>query len=162
MSAILSACGKYRYRLEREVGMGGPVYAYFGVNPSTADGSIDDATVRRWIGFTKVLGGRRLIVGNVFAYRAPVVRELRHPHDCVGPENMHHLNCIIGSADVLVPCWGSRDKLNKKLHGQLDALLRQLLASGKPVLCFGKTAGGDPKHPLMLGYETPLTPWGGP
>lgn len=48
MSAILSACGKYRYRLEREVGMGGPVYAYFGVNPSTADGSIDDATVRRW------------------------------------------------------------------------------------------------------------------
>lgn len=35
MSAILSPCGLYRYRLERTVGMEGPVYAFFGVNPST-------------------------------------------------------------------------------------------------------------------------------
>jgi hypothetical protein len=70
VNAIISPCGLYRYRLERTVAMTGPVYAFFGVNPSTADASIDDATVRKWIGFTKKWGGSRFIVGNVFAYRS--------------------------------------------------------------------------------------------
>ena len=38
MSAIVSPCGLYRYRLERTVGMAGPVYAFFGINPSTPQG----------------------------------------------------------------------------------------------------------------------------
>ncbi len=63
--------------------------------------------------------------------------------------------------DVLVPCWGSRTKLPKSLHVHLDRLLEQLVASGKPVLAFGVTGSGDPKHPLMLGYSTKLVPWGG-
>jgi hypothetical protein len=35
----------------------------------------------------------------------------------------------------------------------------QIFASGKPVKIFGLTKGGDPLHPLFLGYETPLVPW---
>jgi hypothetical protein len=66
MSAILSDCGTFRYRLEREVGMIGPVYAYFGVNCSTADHQVDDNTVARWIGFTKLYGGGKFVVGNPF------------------------------------------------------------------------------------------------
>jgi hypothetical protein len=31
-----------------------------------------------------------------------------------------------------------------------------LTSSGKLVKCFGRTKAGDPKHPLMLGYDTPL------
>ena len=50
MSAIISPCGLYRYRLERTVAMEGPVYAFFGINPSTADASVDDATVRNRAG----------------------------------------------------------------------------------------------------------------
>jgi len=34
MSAVISPCGVYRYRLERTIGLQqGPVYAYFGVQP---------------------------------------------------------------------------------------------------------------------------------
>ena len=40
-SAIISHCGKYRYRLDRTVSDSGPVYAFFGVNPSTADASVE-------------------------------------------------------------------------------------------------------------------------
>ena len=69
-SAIISHCGTYRYRLDRMVSDSGPVYAFFGVNPSTADASVDDATVRKWRGFVQRWGGSRFIVGNVFAYRA--------------------------------------------------------------------------------------------
>ncbi len=79
----------------------------FGVNGSTATATEDDHTVRKWIGFTKVNGGRRFIVGNAFAFRATDVRELATAVDPVGPENEIHLERIIRDADVLVPCWGA-------------------------------------------------------
>nr|WP_275225210.1 DUF1643 domain-containing protein [Citrobacter farmeri] len=96
----------YRYRLERDVQPEGLVFGYFGVNGSTATATEDDHTVRKWIGFTKVNGGRRFIVGNAFAFRATDVRELATAVDPVGPENEIHLERIIRDADVLVPCWG--------------------------------------------------------
>ncbi len=47
MTAVLSPCSLYRYRLERDVQLAGQVFAYFGINPSTADATLDDATVRK-------------------------------------------------------------------------------------------------------------------
>jgi hypothetical protein len=139
MSAVLSECGHYRYRLDRCLGMfDGPVYAFFGINPSTADASLDDATVRKWKGFVSRWGGSRFIVGNVFAYRATDVRELAKVAAPIGPLNDRYINDICEEADIMVPCWGDR---------------------GKPVMTFGLSKGGDPMHPLMLGYDTPLVEW---
>lgn len=159
MSAFFSHCGTYRFSLERRVQMSGPVYAYFGVNPSTAGATIDDATVRKWIGFTKVLGGSRFLVGNLFAYRSTDVKALVASADPVGPHNSAWLADIIRQADVLVPCWGSRDKLPKALHPQIMQVARQLIHSSKPTKVWGLTKSGDPLHPLMLGYSTPLIDW---
>lgn len=160
MSAIISPCGQYRYRLERTVGMEGPVYAFFGVNPSTADATVDDATVRKWIGFVKTWGGSRFIVGNVNPFRATDVRELAANRMTIGAmhDQLQHLEAIVRDADILVPCWGNRSKA-KHLGRDFDTVLQMLLSSGKPVMHFGLTASGDPKHPLMLGYDTPLTPF---
>lgn len=158
MSAIISDCGKYRYRLERTVGWTGPVYAFFGINPSTADAHLDDATVRKWIGFTKLWGGSRFIVGNVFAYRATEVAELASVENPTGPENVESLSAIMHEANVLVPCWGNSTKVPKHLRGEFEAILLRLVESGKPVMHLGLTKGGDPKHPLMLSYDTPLMP----
>lgn len=159
MSAILSECRKYRYTLSRDVDMlGSRVFAYFGVNPSTADETLDDQTVKKWIGFTAKNTGSRFVVGNVFAYRATDVNELASVSDPIGPRNDKHITTLIEQADVLVPCWGSREKLPKALRYRLDEVMATLVASGKPVLCFGHTASGDPKHPMMLSYETPLVP----
>lgn len=48
MSAVISPCGVYRYRLERTIRLQqGPVYAYFGVNGSTATATEDDHTKPR-------------------------------------------------------------------------------------------------------------------
>lgn len=46
-SAVISECGHYRYRLDREVAESGIVFGYFGINPSTADALRDDQTVSR-------------------------------------------------------------------------------------------------------------------
>jgi hypothetical protein len=154
--AVISACARYRYRLEREIGSSGPVFAFFGVNPSTADATVDDHTVRKWKGFTKAWGGSRFIVGKVFAFRATAVGELARVQDPVGPDNDRHLDAIAREADILVPCWGKRDKAPKAMHPRFDLILQRLVASGKLVLCLGVTRGGDPLHPLALPYSTPL------
>lgn len=159
MSAIISPCGKYRYRLDRAVSVSGPVYAFFGVNPSTADANTDDATVRKWHGFVTTWGGRKFVVGNVFAYRATDVRTLAAVDDPFGDDIGEHTTDIITEADILVPCWGNTSKVPPRLRFAFDVLLESLLCSGKPVRHFGLTKSGDPKHPLMLGYSTPLAPW---
>lgn len=158
MSAVISECGKYRYRLDRQVGMDGPVYAFFGVNPSIAGHVENDATVRKWIGFTKVWGGSRFIAGNVYPYRATDVNELAQCADPIGDFLVYakHMKEIAQEADILVPCWGNISKVPKELRGRFDRVLLALRGTGKPIKTFGLTASGDPKHPLMLGYSTPL------
>lgn len=159
MSAKFSPCGKYRYRIDREVQPIGNVYAFFGINPSTAGAEIEDATSRKWRGFSRVLGARKYIAANPFAFCATNVKELANASDPVGPDNLAHITQIISEADFLVPCWGSRDKIPKQLHHHLVRLKRTLFESGKPVAIFGLTASGYPKHPLMLSYNTPLQKW---
>lgn len=162
MSAIISPCGLYRFRLERTVAMEGPVYAFFGINPSTADANLDDATVRKWIGFVKRWGGSRFIVGNVWPLRATDVRQLATAARWldIGRENTRHILAMTAEADILIPCWGDRAKVPRVMHNELDDLMSLLLGTGKPVMHLGLTKGGDPKHPLMLSYDTPLLAWG--
>lgn len=159
MSAIISECGQYRYRLNRDVQPSGIVVAYFGVNPSTAAAEIEDQTTRKWRGFTLRNGGRRYIAGNPFALRSTDVKALALAADPIGPDNARHLRQIIHEADVLVPCWGSRGKLPRSLHRSLDELGNLLAGTGKPLKVFGLTGGGDPLHPLTLAYDTPLVDW---
>lgn len=162
MSAIISPCGLYRYRLERDCSMpfdGSKTFAYFGINPSTADATLDDATVRKWKGFTIRNGGHRFIVGNVFAFRSTDPKALSRQDDPFGPDWLENLNAIIAEADVLVPCWGGLSKMPKDLRCAPAQLLNSLIRSGKPVFHFGVTECGQPKHPLMLSYDTQLTPW---
>lgn len=162
MSAVLSPCGMYRYRLDRQLTMGdGPVYAFFGINPSTADASLDDATVRKWTGFCKRWGASRYIVGNVFPYRATDVKELGRCEQPIGDFATYakHMKQITVEADILVPCWGNTNKVPPALRSRFASLLRALPGTGKPIKVFGLTKSGDPMHPLMLGYDTILQDW---
>jgi hypothetical protein len=45
------------------------------------------------------------------------------------------------------------------MRNDFDTVLAMLQTSGKPVKHFGLTQSGDPKHPLMLGYDTKLIEW---
>lgn len=163
MSAVLSPCGQYRYRLERETRHpdreGRMVVVFIGVNPSTADAMADDATVRKWRGFSTRWGYTHFVVGNLFGYRATDVRALANVPDPVGPECDAHLLTMLRDADTVVPCWGDRGKLPKHLRARIDHVWNLIADSGAPVFALGMTKGGDPKHPLMLGYDTPLMDW---
>lgn len=158
-SAVFSDCGHYRHRLDRTVAEEGPVYAYFGVNASTADAQENDHTVTKWIEFTKRFGGSRFIVGNPFDTVCTDVKRLGVDRPAFSPDNLGYIRDIIAEADILVPCWGSRRKVRGPLQIWFTMLRRKLVASAKPIMVFGFTKDGDPKHPLMLPYTTQLVPW---
>lgn len=154
--AVISKCCQYRFSLSRYWDLEKPQFGFFGVNPSTADAAFDDATVRKWVGFTERNGGGGFVVGNLFAFRATDVKELAKQEDPVGKDNNYFLEMLIEEADVLVPCWGARGKLPRTFQPRVEEVEKIIFGSDKPVFCFGRTISGDFKHPLFLKYETKL------
>lgn len=165
VSALFSEGGEaealYRWRLDREVNalLGGPVVALIGVNPSKAGAMVNDATIRKDIGFAQRHGWQRIIKGNKFAFRSTDVRALAKAADPIGPDNDAHLAAIMAEADIIVPCWGPLSKLPKRLRTRWRDVAAMAVATGKPVLCLGTALDGQPLHPLMLSYSTPLVNW---
>lgn len=162
MSAVLSPCGAYRYRLDRTLDRGQGAAVFIMVNPSTADAEQDDPTIRKCIGFSKRLGAAQLIVGNLFAFRATDVNELRRASDPVGPDNDKHLREILRLADWVIVAWGASAKLPEVLRKRWTTVVRLIDKVGKPISCIGTCADGHPKHPLMVGYDAPIRKWNVP
>lgn len=162
MAAVISDCGRYRYRLERDLAMFGRIAAVIMVNPSTADALQDDATIRRVIGFGQRLGWSRVIVGNVFAYRATDIRLLSGIVDPVGPENAAHLRRICEDADLAIVAWGRLGKLPRKLQDGWRMVETIASDLGMVLHCLGTAADGHPRHPLMLSYGAALIEWRAP
>lgn len=74
--AIISACGRYRYKLWRIWDEGKPKVLFIMHNPSKADENDDDPTIRRCIGFAKSWGYGGIYVGNLTAYRCTNPKDL--------------------------------------------------------------------------------------
>lgn len=160
--ATISECGLYRTDLFRVVGVPTEMpieILYVGVNPSTAGLLINDHTITKLCEFTKRSGAFRFSIVNLFAYRATDVKELATVPDPVGRWNNKAISDAMARADIIVPMWGSRNKLPKVLRPRIDEVVDGIRRSNKLVMTFGFTKTGDPKHPLMLGYDTKLTLW---
>lgn len=153
--ATISRCGRYRYALERRWDVVGETHSgyvlWVMLNPSTADGATDDATIRRCVGFTRAWGYGWLKVGNLFAYRATDPRELQTERrwwaNVVGPRNDGHLRQLAVDAALIVCAWGGGAlKIDPRRAGEVITLL-----SGLRQPCYlALTARGDPGHPLRL------------
>lgn len=159
-SAIISACGKYRYRLDRPDVFGDFATAVIMVNPSTADATKNDATIRKLNGFRNLYGWGNLIVGNLFAYRATDVRELATATDPIGPDNGYRLAEIFLDAQQVVFAWGPTAKLPKRLRDHWRVVVELARKMHCQPMSIGEPAkDGQPCHPLMLPYERKLQPW---
>lgn len=76
------------------------------LNPSTADEERNDPTVTRLIQRTTLLGYSRLVVTNIFAWRATDPKELKRVEDPIGPENDAYLLSTARHASMVVCAWG--------------------------------------------------------
>lgn len=148
--ARLSDCRKYRYMLWRQWGdQFGPMVNFIGLNPSTADETEDDPTIRRCIGFAKRMGAASMVMTNLFALRATDPKDMKAAMDPVGPDNDPTLKRIAGCGQTIA-CWG--------VHGAFQfrgTLVVQMLRC-HGLWCFGTTKAGHPKHPLYLKSDTEL------
>ena len=105
-SAELSPCRTYRYTLTRRWGAGS--YAMFiGLNPSTADETQDDPTIRRCIAFAKAWGHDALVMTNLFAFRATDPADMKRDPEPVGTYNDWMLLTNAHLAGVVVAAWGT-------------------------------------------------------
>ena len=77
------------------------------LNPSTADSTLDDPTIRRCIGFAKAWEYGALEVVNLFSYRATKVPDLKKAAVSNGAESDAHLQAAISGASLVVAAWGN-------------------------------------------------------
>lgn len=140
--AIFDSSGKYRYRLWRRWS-GGDSACFIMLNPSTADATRDDATIRRCRWFAREAGYGGLEVVNLYAYCATHPRLLWEVADPVGPENARHVAEAVAAAGIVVAAWG---RLGAKATPVFDI----------PLMCLGVNSDGSPKHPGRIARKSAL------
>ena len=101
-----SPCRTWRYKLSRRWSKAGPMVAFIGLNPSTADEINDDPTVRRCIGVARRWGFGGMFMLNVFAFRSTNPRVLKTVADPIGPRNDAALLNTCRRCDMVAACWG--------------------------------------------------------
>lgn len=154
MSAIISECGTYRYRLERSserdfwLPKMGRIVNFIMLNPSTADAIKDDPTIRRCKRFARDWGFDTLIVTNLFAFRATDPQELRFTPDPVGPDNDKHILEVARHAHLIVYAWGKEGGYRGR-GDEVRAMLRGTPGVA-PASLIKTTKDGLPCHPLYL------------
>src|SRR3546814_11714 len=148
--AIISECGKYRYRLWRIWDDTKPQCMFIMLNPSTADADLDDPTIRRCIGFAKSWGYGGLQVCNLFAYRSTEPRELLKVFHPGGLENIWHLREAAAVCEIVVCSWGNHAIVDKLMKGKSEYALLAEFPPEKLHYIEISLVTLRPKHPLYL------------
>jgi hypothetical protein len=139
MDTVLSSDGLYRYRLERTWDSSKPKILFIMLNPSTADASHDDPTIRRIIRFARDWAYGGLLVGNLYAFRSTKPTVLKTVVDPIGPENIAHIEAMVKMCEKVVYAYGN----NQKEPDWLKALVAE------PYV-IKRSKKGIPSHPLYL------------
>jgi hypothetical protein len=145
---------EYRTILRRDWLYGKGQVNWIMLNPSTADAQADDPTIRKCVGFSKRWGFNRLVVTNLFAYRATDPKDLhalwkRRIFDvsAVGDGNDEAIQSCAVESDLRVVAWGANAKLYR------DRVTEVLGMINAPH-CIALTKDGYPLHPCMAGYTS--------
>lgn len=150
--AKFSPCRTWRYELWRTWGDEPPL-VFIGLNPSTADETQNDNTIRRCIDFAERERCGGMVMLNLFAFCSTKPKGLLSTPDPVGPDNDATLIKYFTNPDIrCVAAWGSHKTVAKRV----DAVLA--LTGAACLQCFGFNDDGQPKHPLFLRRTTPLIP----
>jgi hypothetical protein len=137
----------YRYELHRKWDNGDRV-VFVGLNPSTADDSVNDPTVRRCISIAKDLGFGSLSLINLFAARSTDPKALRDFADPIGIGNNTVLKKHARDSSIKIAMWG-----NNGTYLRRDAYARELFAD---LYCLRITKQNQPSHVLYLPKEIEL------
>lgn len=154
--ALFSECGKFRHELSGVWDDSLPIAVWVLANPSIASETMPDPTWTKGVGFSQRLGYGGQIFVNVFDYIATDPTDLKRAGYPRSAGLGSHVVDAARRGDGSVICaWGA------VLRGRPEPLLvaRTLSAFGFRLKALGFTERGEPRHPLMLAYKTPLEDW---
>ena len=146
----------YRWSLSRGLNpslfMPGKPVLFCGYNPSTANSSDDDPTIRKDIGFAHSMMGTALIKVNLFAGVATDPDSLDELDDPVGAENDEWIRAAVEyvtlADGILIAAWGTPKGPRAIREAFVD---RELKVRGMARwMCLRMTKHGHPEHPLYL------------
>lgn len=165
--AVFSGGGSFRYllmhnvavaeampKLRRDIRTLGVVM----LNPSTADAFRADPTIRKVTGFAQRWGYHRILVGNLFGYRATKPAGLKCVNDPVGDPNPYALRTILEVSEKVLAGWGAH-KMAEWQAGVFRALVRDYDPFPPKIICLGTTKSGAPRHPLYVPYAVRPVRW---
>ncbi len=157
--AAFSGCGRFRYRLWRVWDNAAQAVLFVGLNPSTADATTDDPTIRRCIRFARDWGYGGLLMGNLYPDRSTnpdaLLTRQRNPfHMFVNEADLAEM---AESAGLIVAAWGA----HKAVADRAPFILPMLACHGT-VHVLGLTAAGHPRHPLYMRADTKPERWARP
>lgn len=142
----------YRYTLWRRWSDGSRYVNFICLNPSTANESTDDATVRKCVKFARTWGFDALCITNLFAYRSTDPYGMYKALDPVGYGNDRHILKIAHKAALLVCAWGR--------HGAFmgrGSRVRRMIRRFDPH--YLRITVAQPWHPLYLPDNTLPSRW---
>jgi hypothetical protein len=138
--AEFSDCRKYRYCLWRIWNLELPKICFIGLNPSTANETKNDATIRRVISFAKSWGYGGVYMLNCFPYISTNPDDLK---DFGNTEtNDYWIKKTSLETKEMIFAWGNFEVA--KIRG-LE--LSELYPDAN---CLAKNKNGSPKHPLYV------------
>jgi hypothetical protein len=161
--AVLSSDRRHRYRLWRATGLLNRQKrcTFVMLNPSVANESKDDPTLRRCLRYARDWGFGRLDVVNLFSLITsdPKVLRAAKPEDLdltTAARELNNQYILEACRGALVVCaWGA----NGSFIGRDTAVLAVLEHEKIPVHALAFTKHHAPKHPLRLRADLHPIPW---
>ena len=154
-TATFSPCERFRYDLTRDWGAdllshedkGDAWIAFIGLNPSTATLRTNDPTVERCCRYAQRWGYRRMVMLNLFGFRATDPRVMKafeeeENRGPVGAGNDKAIRRWVKKADMVVCCWGN--------HGTHLERASEVMPMVPEPYALKVTKTGQPSHPLYL------------
>lgn len=143
-NATISPCNKYRYVLRRTWNERISAIGIVALNPSTADATADDPTVKKCVKLARFWGYGGIVLVNLFAWRATEKKEIKTIYDPIGPNNDKEIQKALNDVDDVLVAWGEYGAyLNRST--KVRAILKQL---PKKYVCIKQNISGEPTHPL--------------
>ncbi|MCC7419824.1 MAG: DUF1643 domain-containing protein [Planctomycetaceae bacterium] len=153
MSAVFSDCERYRYLLRRNYLTGEGTVTFLLLNPSTADASKDDPTVKRCSVRARTMGFRSMLVVNLFAWRSTDPAGMLAADEPVGADNDRYILEAVDQSRMVVCGWGEPGSHRGRSRHVLELLQHCRLHALKV------NDSGEPGHPLYLGYDLEPSLW---
>ncbi len=141
-SARFSDCRLYRYELWRIWENSKNYCMFIGLNPSIADETLNDPTVRRCIDYAQRWGYGALCMTNIFAYRATDPNVMMKIEEPIGFDNDRTLKTLSSAAGIVIAAWGK--------HGSHINRGKQIIDMIPSLHCLKRNGDGSPAHPLYL------------